>query len=84
MVQVMLKVLGWVLGSRVLQPLVVLVILLALGLVVLWVQVQEQVSRLVKAPLWVLGSVLVLVLGLGSLLVVSVLVQVVGLALAED
>ena len=68
-----MKVLAWVLGSRVLQPLVVLVILLALGLVVLWVQVQEQVSRLVKAPLWVLGSVLVLVLGL---------VLVAGLALA--
>jgi fucose 4-O-acetylase-like acetyltransferase len=67
------KVLGWVLGSRVLQPLVVLVILLALGLVVLWVQVQEQVSRLGKAPLWVLGLVLVLVLGL---------VLVAGLALA--
>ena len=69
-----MKVLAWVLGSRVLQPLVVLVILLALGSVVLWVQVQEQVSRLLKAPLWVLGLVLVLVLGL---------VLVAGLALAE-
>lgn len=68
-----MKVLGWVLGSRVLQPLVVLVILLALGLVVLWVQVQEQVSRLVKAPLWVLGLALLFVLGL---------VLVAGLALA--
>jgi hypothetical protein len=64
--------------------LVVLVFLLALGLVVLWVRVQELGSRLEKAPVLVRGLVVVLVSGLGSLLVVSVLVQVVGLALAED